>query len=141
MHKEVCGYFSANHLVDVVIDLYPGLVHGVDFLTGHYLDPDDGTQNADPFFLNWKAKDIPQPDPAALKDLFYSNEVKYRTSLARRFRDSLLEWSDGRAEAPSDAPENVQAKAVVWREYRQALRDLTELPDFPLDFTFPVIPA
>ncbi len=50
----------------------------------------------------------------------------------RAARDALLagsDWTQGR-----DIPEAVAAR---WQPYRQALRDITTQPGFPLDVTWP----
>ncbi|KVD22363.1 hypothetical protein WI80_28730 [Burkholderia ubonensis] len=136
--KMLCGDFTHDVMVEVVLDLIPTAVHGRDFLVAHSIMP-DGEKDGDPFFLHWRLPDE-QPEPTKLKEMFEADRAKYVARLARSFRAACLAWSDGKADAPSDAPEPVKAKAALWAAYRQALRDLTSQPGFPLSVKWPVTP-
>lgn len=54
---------------------------------------------------------------------------------ARKQRDALLEASDGKmvADSPFDK--------VVWSDYRQALRNITEQKEFPDNVVWPIEPT
>lgn len=138
--EMICGSFSHDLMAEVMMDLYPQLQHGRDYVVGHMIHEEHGTQCSDPFFLAWRAPDVAQPDPASIKEVFLSNEAKYRASFARRFRDACLEFSDGKADVPSDAPDSVKVRAEAWRVYRQALRDITIQAGFPLEIQWPAAP-
>jgi len=138
--KMLCGDFSHDLMVHVMQDLYPHLTHGKDYVIGHYVHEEHGHQCSDPFFLAWRVKDMAQPDPASLKEVFLSNEAKYRSQFARRYRDACLKWSDGKADAPSDAPDSVRSRAAKWAEYRKKLRDIPMQEAFPHDIEWPDLP-
>lgn len=136
---RICaGDFTHEAMVEVVRDLIPSAVHGRDFLVGQHIG-DDGEKDGDPFLLQWKLPDD-QPDPAALKEMFEADREKYVGRLVRRLRDGLLEWSDGKADVPSDAPPSVQERAARWKSYRNALRNIPEQAGFPLNVEWPSVP-
>ncbi|KVM70113.1 hypothetical protein WJ60_09760 [Burkholderia ubonensis] len=136
--KMLCGDFTHDAMVEVVLDLFPAAAHGRDFLVAHHIAT-DGEQSGDPFFMQWKLPDE-QPDPLKLKALFEADRAKYVGRLARSFRDACLAWSDGKANVPSDAPESVKTRVSLWAIYRQALRDIPEQAGFPLNIKWPAIP-
>lgn len=57
--------------------------------------------------------------------------------IARAKRNKLIAQSDWSALA--DAPLTA-AQKTAWKAYRQALRDITIQPDFPLAIVWPTIP-
>lgn len=63
------------------------------------------------------------------------NERDRLASAVRRAREAALvrsDWTQGK-----DIPENI---SNLWKEYRQALRDITDQPQFPYDVTWPKVP-
>lgn len=54
---------------------------------------------------------------------------------ARAYRNNLLAASDW-TQSP-DAPVNIEA----WKEYRQALRDITKQGGFPMNIKWPEVPS
>ncbi|MFP3631666.1 phage tail assembly chaperone, partial [Burkholderia sp. SIMBA_045] len=76
----------------------------------------------------------------SVKQFFIANESLIRADYIRQFRDMELAATDGLANAPSDAPPDVQARADAWKAYRQALRDITTQPGFPMNITVPQRP-
>ena len=139
-NRMLNGPFSHDLMVTVLTDQYPDLAHGRDYGVAHMIDHDTGDQQGEPFFTFWKPKDVIQPDAADIKAAFLANEARYRTIFARRYRDACLEWSDAKAAIPDDAPPAIQARASIWRAYRQALRDVPQQPGFPLDIDWPELP-
>lgn len=139
---ELNGLYTHNLMAVVLMQLYPGLVHGRDFMTAHKLDPDTGAQVGDPFIVKWTpAADIKQPADADIKAEFEKNEADYRAAFARVYRDAWLAATDGRANV-SDAPANSKATLNVnaWRTFRQALRDVPQQSGFPQAIEWPVSP-
>jgi hypothetical protein len=61
----------------------------------------------------------------------------YLSRILRIDRDHQLGTSDWTQ--MSDSPLSAEQKAA-WAVYRQALRDITEQPGFPLDIQWPVAP-
>ncbi|MFM0086747.1 phage tail assembly chaperone [Paraburkholderia sediminicola] len=133
--------YSHDMLITVIQTLYPTLEHGRDFLVGHPIDAGTGAQAGDPFIAVWKSTAVPRLDETALKAEFIANEATYRSTLARAYRDRLLSASDGKANAPADAPVAVKAMAAAWETYRQALRELPKQPGFPFSVQWPPVPA
>jgi hypothetical protein len=68
-----------------------------------------------------------------VKPKISSNELK---SIIRSERDLLLKETDW-TQLP-DVPESTKQK---WAEYRQALRDVTDQPNFPQSVTWPTKPS
>jgi hypothetical protein len=65
------------------------------------------------------------------------HEVIYLSRISRIDRDHRLSTSDWTQ--LSDSPLSVEQKAA-WALYRQALRDITNQPGFPMDIQWPVAP-
>ncbi|KVP62182.1 phage tail assembly chaperone [Burkholderia ubonensis] len=118
---------------------YPGLEHGRDFMVAHRIHPGTGKQDGDPFILAWYSE-VDRPTDKQIHALFRANETTYRAARIRECRDVALWDSDGRADAPSDAPESEKATRLKWAAYRQALREITEQPGFPFDVKWPEPP-
>lgn len=139
---ELNGPFTHNLMAIVLMQLYPGLLHGRDFMTAHRLDEETGEQVGDPFIVKWTPTAyIKQPTDADIKAEFESNEANYRAIFARLYRDAWLAATDGRANV-TDAPANSKAARSVdaWRTFRQALRDVPQQAGFPLAIDWPVAP-
>lgn len=138
--KSVTGPLCHDLVVLIVRERWPQLVHGLDYLV---LQPVDGhgNQSGDPYFAFWKVADIAQPDIAQLDTSFRADESKYRSGLARHYRDSLLEWSDSKVIPLPDAPAVLRDGDDRWKKYRQALRDVPQQGGFPLDIDWPQQPA
>ena len=54
---------------------------------------------------------------------------------ARAKRDSLLQQSDW-----TQLPDVPTLTSELWKPYRQALRDITVQPDYPVAITWPTVP-
>jgi hypothetical protein len=116
------------------------LVHARDFWVAHPISRTTGEQDGEPFIAAWNS-DTPQPSDDDVRKHFLENEYELRAAHIRRYRDEALSNSDGRADAPTDAPGFAKAKAAAWAEYRAALRDVTNQAGFPFDITWPALPA
>jgi hypothetical protein len=112
-----------------------GLTHGKDFLIAHPLG-DDGKQSADAYVFQWKSE-TPQPAIETMLELAAGKYLQgFTANEVRTQRDFLLtqcDWTQN-----PDAPAAVKAAYVT---YRQALRDLPEQVGFPLNVTWPSVPA
>jgi Phage tail assembly chaperone protein len=139
---DVNGLFTHNLMTIVLMQLYPDLRPGRDFMTAHLLSQVTGEQDGDPFIVKWAATGIAQPDDADIKAEFEKNEAIYRAIFARLYRDSWLAATDGLANA-TDAPPDSKAgrNATLFRTYRQALRDIPQQSGFPLDIDWPDYPG
>lgn len=133
-----CTYLH-NHMIATIKKLYPGALHGVDFLVGQPLDPATGELMGLPWIASWKRPE-PQPDDKAIHKKFAANEAELRAVVIREQRDACLRDSDSRTAIPPDAPASVQEKAALWVEYRQKLRDLPTQADFPFNVEWPEPP-
>lgn len=116
------------------------LIHGRDFWVAHPISRATGEQDGEPFIAAWNS-DVPQPSADDVRKHFLDNERELRATRIRSYRDEALLNSDGRADAPADAPESTKEKAAAWAEYRAALRDVTNQPGFPFDINWPALPA
>ena len=133
--------FCHDLMALVISDLYPGLVHGRDFMVAHPVDPETGGPGGDPFLVSWKPATTPKPTDDYIKSKFEADERRYRTLFVRAFRDECLAWSDAKVTTPADAPATMKTSADVWRAYRQALRDIPAQLGFPFDIEWPDLPA
>jgi len=70
-----------------------------------------------------------------MKEMTKEEELKDAAHFLRVKRDQLLKASDW-SQLPDAAVKDQQA----WSEYRQALRDLTDQPNFPKDVEWPKEP-
>ncbi|MDN7936443.1 phage tail assembly chaperone [Burkholderia metallica] len=129
-----------NHMIAAIKKLYPGALHGVDFLVGHSLDPETGGLMGLPWIAAWRRPEL-QPADEVIHKEFADNEREYRAVVIREQRDACLRDSDSRTAIPPDAPASVQETAALWVEYRQRLRDITIQPGFPFDVEWPEAPA
>jgi hypothetical protein len=114
---------------------------GVDFCVGHPIDMTTGNQAGEPGITAWYSTTVPQPDMVSVNRYFRQNRDEIRGIVMRRARDNLLRLTDARVVLPPDAPDSVKAQAGKWLEYRQALRDITEHPGFPIDVAWPTPPG
>jgi hypothetical protein len=138
--KLVTGPLCHDLVVLMILEKWPQLVHGTDYLVLHAIDA-DGNQAGPPYFATWKPKDIPLPDISELDAQFTAHDGKYRSALARHYRDSLLEWSDPKVSTPDDAPATTRTDIDAWKTYRQALRDVPQQAGFPMGIEWPELPG
>ncbi|MGF6986558.1 hypothetical protein QFZ99_006099 [Paraburkholderia atlantica] len=129
--------YTHDLMVSVIREHYPGMVHGVNYLVAHPLDPATGKQNGDPRIVSWTNADIEQPKDEDIRALFRADEAKYRAAYIRLLRDEALANTDGKASAPADAPPTLRTNAEAWRTYRQALRDIPQQDGFPFSVEWP----
>ena len=112
-----------------------GVKHGRDFFVGHPVDG-RGVQTGEPFIVEWRHADIPQPDIEAVTALYHEKYAsKFIATGARNQRDYLLRQSDWTQ--LGDVPEATREK---YREYRQALRDVPKQAGFPAKIDWPDLP-
>jgi hypothetical protein len=130
---------SCDQLKFCMEHLHPELVHGRDYWTGHPIDYEQN-QIGDAYFTIWRC-DAKQPAMEEIYTIWPTLEHEFNISaqdfLARYRRKDLLEQADhmiNRAEDNGIDP--TAAKA-----YRQALRDLTKQPGYPLTINWPVPPT
>ncbi|MBR8301727.1 hypothetical protein KDW49_13530 [Burkholderia dolosa] len=133
-----CSYLH-NHMIATIKKLYPGALHGVDFLVGQPVDQKTGELTGLPWIAVWRRSE-PQPDDESIHKEFAANEAEFRAVVIRDQRDACLRDSDTRTAVPPDAPPAVQEQAALWVEYRQKLRDIPTQPGFPFDVQWPEPP-
>lgn len=139
MEIDIAGY-THDLMALTIKDLYPGLVHGVDFVVAHMIDEATGAQKGDPFILAWKTTAHAQPADDDVHARFRANEAAYRAAYIRGLRNEALGNTDHRATHPADAPSTLSRNVDAWLMYRQALRDLTNQVGFPFDVVWPQRP-
>lgn len=112
------------------------LRHGKDFTVMHPLDEVTKLQNGDPFFAVWNSQ-APKPSVPAMIAIFEKKYQKgFADMMARETRDYYLakcDWTQ-HADVPTETTEK-------WKAYRQALRDMTTQPGYPLTIDWPVPPT
>jgi hypothetical protein len=139
MEIDIAGY-THDLMALTIKDLYPGLVHGVDFVVAHMIDEATGAQKGDPFILAWKTTAHAQPADDDVHAQFRANAAAYRAAYLRGLRNEALGNTDHRATRPADAPATLSRNVDAWLAYRQALRDLTKQAGFPFDVVWPQRP-
>lgn len=118
---------------------WPQLIHGQDYVVGHPIDEATGFQCGDAYIFEWRTKTPMKPDAAAEKGLLalaLQLQPQFNAMRAKAQRDSLLTQSDW-----TQLPDVPAGTAATWATYRQALRDVTKQPGFPVDINWPVQPA
>ncbi|WP_333985156.1 phage tail assembly chaperone [Burkholderia orbicola] len=128
-----------NHMIAAIKKLYPGALHGVDFLVGHPVDPETGELTGLPWIAAWRRPE-PQPADEMIHKEFAGNEREFRAVVIREQRDACLRDSDSRTAVPPDAPASVKENAALWAEYRQKLRDIPTQSRFPFNVDWPEAP-
>ncbi len=135
-----CKRFSHDLLAATLTHML-GVQAGVDFCVGHPIDISTGNQAGDPAISAWYSTTVAQPDMAAVTRHFRDNRQEIRSIVMRRARDNMLRLTDARVMVPPDAPDSVKEEAGKWQAYRQALRDITGHPGFPIDVDWPTPPG
>lgn len=129
-----------DELIYCIQQVYPGAVHGPDFLVGHEIDEETDQQKAPAKIYRW-SMDAPQPDEEAVDALIeqYGDQARVHVlaTYARQQRDHMLRESDGPYLRAQERGEDVSALL----SYRNALRDLPEQPGFPETIVWPELPA
>ncbi|AOJ80945.1 hypothetical protein WS86_11760 [Burkholderia savannae] len=122
-------------LILAIQERWPDLVHGRDFWVAHPLDPATGEQSSDAFIAEWKCSVVP---PYVGDLLTRAEQLRpiQAASKAREKRDTLLAASDWTQ--ASDAPTDTRE---TWAAYRQALREIPQQPEFPMNIEWPVPPS
>jgi hypothetical protein len=141
MDIDINGY-THEHMQDALIDMYPELRHGRDYMVAHPIDEKTNLQKDLPFIIRWSTDKVKQPADADVHAYFKAHEERLRAAFTRRVRDEALLGTDGRGTMPADAPPTFAQKNIdAWRVYRQALRDIPEQPGFPFNVVWPERPA
>jgi hypothetical protein len=130
-----------DELIFSIKQEYPDALHGIDFWVLQNTDGKTGLQTKDAVIYEWK---LPTPEPTA--DEIKAMVDKHRAGVpaylaardARAERDRRLQEADALVYKAMDAGD-MEAMRLAG-QYRQALRDVTSLPGFPLDFTWPTVP-
>ncbi|KWC67191.1 phage tail assembly chaperone [Burkholderia ubonensis] len=131
--------FTHDHMHLTLRAMYPALLMGKDYCCYHEIG-EDGEQCSLPKIGVWKSKTVEQPSDEDVHAYFHENEAEIRAQHIRFFRNLALVATDGKANAPEDAPKSVSVNAGAWQEFRQQLRDVTEQPGFPLAIEWPESP-
>jgi hypothetical protein len=136
----IAGAFCHDLAILVIHDKWPALVHGTDYFVLHPV-AEDGTQSGPPWIMFWHAEGIEQPTIEDLEAVFKADENRYRSALARHYRDTWLQFTDAKVTDPPDAPKSVNADVDAWKVFRQALREVPQQAGFPLSIDWPALPA
>lgn len=133
-----CSYLH-NHMIATIKRLYPGALHGVDFLVGHPLDPQTGEHIGLPWIASWKRAE-PQPSDRSIHEAYAKMRDEIHAEVERAYRDACLRDSDHRTSVPPDAPPAVQARAAAWIEWREKLRAAPKQEGWPYTHVWPDAP-
>jgi hypothetical protein len=140
MDVDVNGY-THEHMQEVLIEMFPQLLWGRDYVVAHWIDEKTGLQKDLPFIIAWKTEAIKQPADEDVHAYFRANEARFRAAFIRKVRNEVLAGTDARGTVPADAPATFTQKNIdAWRTYRQALRDLPQQPGFPFNVAWPERP-
>jgi hypothetical protein len=141
MDIDVNGY-THEHMQEVLIDMFPQLLWGRDYIVGHPLNERTGLQNGLPYIVIWRSTEVKQPDNEAVHAYFKLNEAKFRAIFARKIRNEALLGSDPRVMTPPDVPAELAKRNIdAWKVYRQALRDIPNQKNWPFNIIWPERPT
>ena len=130
-----------DELIFCIQQEYPEAVHGTDFWVFHLVSPETSEQLSDAQIYEWKLAS-PAPTEEGLKALVQKHGAAARTFVlardARAERERRLKVADTLVYKAMDAGDMERMRLAG--QYRQALRDVTSLPGFPVEFAWPVIP-
>ncbi|MBU9376290.1 phage tail assembly chaperone [Burkholderia multivorans] len=126
-------FVTLEELLFVIQQEYPYLVGGKDYLLARALNP-DGTPKEHARVDEWP-EGIDKPDADWIQAHAAIYKKAFQESQARSRRDQLLAQTDWTQAA--DVPPETSAR---FAEYRQALRDITNQPGWPLDVVWPELP-
>jgi hypothetical protein len=140
MDIDTNGY-THEHMQEVLIEMYPDLLWGRDYVVAHPIDQKTGLQGGLPYVFAWKTKDFPKPDDDDVHAYFKANEERFRAAFIRKVRNEALTATDARVTTPPDAPAGfMKANVEAWCVYRQALRDVPQQTTFPFHTDWPERP-
>ena len=126
-----------DELIFCLQQKYPDLAHGVDYWVGQQMRRDTGEQLAPARIVAWTGPDRPTDEDVAALINQYSEAARGHVlaQQAREERGRRLEAADAMFYKAMDSGDATKMQRVG--QYRQALRDVTSQPGFPLDFTWP----
>jgi len=129
-----------DELIFCLQQKYPDLVHGVDFWVAQSMCRDTGKQTEAARIIAWHGDDQPTDEEVAALVEQYRDAARLHVlgQRAREERDRRLEAADAMFYKAMDSGDASIAQQVG--QYRQALREVPELPGFPDDFTWPSMP-
>ncbi|WP_176307900.1 phage tail assembly chaperone [Burkholderia ambifaria] len=131
--------FTHDHMVIALQMMFPDLVSGRDYRCFHQLDA-EGNQVGLPMIGIWRSNELRCPSDEEVHAFFEANEEAIRAKHIRMFRDMELLATDGKANAPVDAPPQVRELSAQWQNFRQSLRDVPEQEGFPFNVEWPDSP-
>jgi len=131
-----------DELIFCIQQEYPDATHGKDFWVGHVVDKETGEQIENARVYEWHLSDAPPADEV-LQALVHKHGKAAKAFLAEREardeRERRLKVADTLVYKAMDAGDMERMRLAG--QYRQALRDVTSLPGFPLDFEWPITPG
>ena len=123
-----------------LIDFDPNDRFHIDIAKLYQLVPTGLKENALLISGEWRNPPDPLPLTQDQIDLLEAQEAAYITEQQkeslRKQRNVLLsncDWTQGK-----DVPESISS---IWAVYRQALRDIPQQPEFPINVTWPTPPS
>jgi hypothetical protein len=131
-----------DELIYCLQQRFPNATHGKDFWVGQAVDKETGAQTEDARVYAWNLPE-PLPTDEELQELVRKHRDGARAFLAERDarieRERRLKVADTLVYKAMDMGDMERMR--VAGQYRQALRDVTSLPGFPLNFAWPEVPT
>lgn len=130
-------------LIAAIQEKWPHLIHGEDYLVAHPIDTKTGKQRGPAYIMRWKGNNPPQPDKVTEAMLLISAQkfIPDHTGEKVRMRRNMLILGSDFSQLPDVQASMSSKQAVAWKDYRQALRDITEQPGYPATIDWPVKPV
>lgn len=140
--KQWVTDLSHDELIGALQIMFPGSVHGRDYLVGHPVEQGSAARSGPAQIMAWNL-DAAMPDvDADVAPVWAQHGPTIQNTLAestaRAARVPLLAQADilvNKAQDSNDADALAKARA-----YRQALRDVPEQQGFPTNITWPTKP-
>ncbi|WP_158935298.1 phage tail assembly chaperone [Burkholderia sp. S171] len=135
-------YMTNNDLWAVMKLKYPDLEGGRDYLMACKIPNEGFEQQEHAYIFRWNVATVAEPSQADLEAYWTANmSAVLAAQIAEAFRverDRRLIEADALVETAIDKGDAQAERAA--RDYRQALRDVPQQPDFPETVDWPLLP-
>lgn len=131
---------SNRQLIHTFNSEYPNARYGENYWVGTSVDSDTKEVSADAMIIDWDVPNVTRPSEHEINVLVAKHEYTFRVEEARERRNALLNEFDNLVKNAFMLSDYTPEEQEALKNYRQQLRDITKLPNFP-NVDFPVLPV
>lgn len=131
---------SNRQLIHTFNKEYPDAKYGDNYWVGTSVDSETKEVSADAMIIEWNVPNTKEPTEHEINVLVAKHEHTFRIEEARERRNELLNEFDNLVKNAFMLSDYTQEQQEALKNYRQQLRDITKLPNFP-NVDFPVLPV